>query len=93
MEESQLLWHEAQQPKASIMQSSTSLSIPIKNQSKNPLAIMAYHNSMHVLIYEGYEDPMNHCFICETIWDVVNMTNEEKQMAQFTSGLHKRALT
>lgn len=54
---------------------------------------MACHNTMHIPIYEGDEDPERQWFICETIWDTTDITNEAKQMAQFVGGLHKISLT
>lgn len=46
----------------------------------------------HLPIYEGDEDPIWHWFICETIWDVANIVDENKQLAQFIGALRKRAL-
>ena len=54
---------------------------------------MSYHHTIHILIYEGDEDTKHHCFICDTIWEVANISNEAKQMAQFVGGICKRELT
>lgn len=48
-------------------------------------------NHMHV--YGGDEDLKLHWFICEKSWDVANMTNEDKQMAQFDTSIRANALT
>jgi hypothetical protein len=47
----------------------------------------------HILIYEGDEDPKRHWFVCEKFWDATDITDEDKQMAQFGAALRARALT
>ena len=47
----------------------------------------------HIPIYEGDEDPKIHWFICEKFWDAKNITDEDKQMAQFGATLQHCALT
>jgi hypothetical protein len=47
----------------------------------------------HILIYEWDEHPKQHWFVCEKYWDVVDIVNEEKQMAKFGPALRARALT
>ena len=51
------------------------------------------HGSAHIPLYEGDEYPRQHWFICESIWEVNQVTSEERQMAYFTGALQKRALT
>lgn len=54
---------------------------------------MAHHHTPHIPTYEGDGYPRCHWFICETIWEVANMTNETNQIAQFGKSLSKRVLT
>ena len=54
---------------------------------------MSHHHPIHILIYEGEEDPRRHWFIYERMWDVVDVIDEDKQITQFASALRKRALT
>jgi hypothetical protein len=35
----------------------------------------------HIPIYEGYEDPKRHWFVCEKFWDTTNIIDEDKYMA------------
>jgi hypothetical protein len=41
----------------------------------------------HIPLYEGDEDPKRHWFMCEKLWDVADITDEDKQMAQFRASL------
>ena len=54
---------------------------------------MMHHHFVHIPIYEGEEDPRRHWFICEQMWDVAEVTDENRQIAQFAGTLRKRALT
>lgn len=47
----------------------------------------------HIPLYEGDEGPKKHWFVCEKFWTANDITDEDKQMAQFTATLQKRALT
>jgi hypothetical protein len=47
----------------------------------------------HIPTYEGDEDPKRHWFVCEKFWDVADITDEDKKMAQFGVSLRHRALT
>jgi hypothetical protein len=47
----------------------------------------------HILIYEGEEDPKHHWFMCENFWDVANITDKDKKMAQFRANMCHCALT
>ena len=72
------MWVDTQQDKSPKPQSpikSSTLSYPKYNSST-----MAHH---HIPIYEGEEDPKRHWFIYEAIWDVVDVTNEAKQITHF----------
>ena len=51
------------------------------------------HRSAHIPLYEGDEDPRRHWFVCESTWEANQVTDEDRQMAQFTSALSKRELT
>ena len=51
------------------------------------------HGSAHIPLYEGDEDPRQHWFVCESTWEANQVTAEDRQMAQFTGALRKRALT
>ena len=46
----------------------------------------------HILIYEGDEDPMHNCFIYGKFWDATDITDKEKQIAQFGATLRARYL-
>jgi hypothetical protein len=41
---------------------------------------------------DGSEDPNQHSFLCETVWSIKNVTNEEVKRAQFSTTLRYRAL-
>jgi hypothetical protein len=47
----------------------------------------------HIPIYEGEEDPKRHWFVCEKFWNAADITNEDKQMAQFGATLRHHTLT
>ena len=51
------------------------------------------HGSAHIPLYEGDEDPRRHWFICESTWEANQVTDEDRQMAQFIGALRKMALT
>ena len=51
------------------------------------------HGSAHIPLYEGDEEPRRHWFICELTWEANQVTDKDRQMAQFTGSLRKRALT
>ena len=51
------------------------------------------HGSAHIPLYEGDEDPRRHWFIYELTWEANQVTDEDRQMAQFAGALRKRALT
>jgi len=67
--------------------------IVIKIPVKSKLKTMAYPAQSMIPIFEGYEDPRHHWFICETIWAANDVDNEDKQIHQIAAGLRKRALT
>ena len=50
------------------------------------------HSATHIPLYEGYEDPKKHWFICESTWEANAITSEDKQMEKFTGALWKREL-
>ena len=50
------------------------------------------HRSAHIPLYEGDKDPRRHWFICESTWEANQVTDEDRQMAQFIGGLRKRTL-
>lgn len=54
---------------------------------------MAHTHIPHIPTFEGDDDPKSHRFICETIWEVVDITDKNKQTTQFTSSLRKIDLT
>jgi len=47
----------------------------------------------HIPLYEGDEDPKRHWFMCDKLWDVADITDEDKHMAQFGDTLQHRSLT
>ena len=51
------------------------------------------HGLAHIPLYEGDEDPRWHWFVCESTWEANQVTDEDRQMAQFAGALRKRALT
>ena len=54
---------------------------------------MSTHHLVHIPTYEGEEDPRQHWFICKRMWDAVDVTNDDKKIAQFVGALRKRDLT
>lgn len=66
---------------------------PTYNRQNTKNKKMSHHHSVHIPIYEGEEDPRRHWFICERMWDATDVTDEDKQIAQFASTLRKKALT
>ena len=54
---------------------------------------MAHDHIPHIPIYDCDKYRECHWFICETIWDAFNVTNEDKQIVEFIGTLRKRALT
>ena len=54
---------------------------------------MSHHHSIHIPIYEGEEDPRRHWFVRERMWDTTEVTDENRQIAQFVGASRKRALT
>lgn len=55
--------------------------MPPHNQEKQQFILMAHHQIPLIPIYEGDEDHRNHWFIYETIWDVIDITDESKQIS------------
>lgn len=51
---------------------------------------MANHHLVHIPIYE---DPRRHWFVYEILWDVADVTDDDKNIAQFPGTLTKKALT
>ena len=51
------------------------------------------HESAHIPLDEGDEDPRRHWFVYELTWEANQVTKKDKQMAQFNGALRKRALT
>lgn len=47
----------------------------------------------NICTFEDDDDPRHHWFICETICEDTNITNKNKQIAQFMTLLRKRDLT
>ena len=45
---------------------------------------MLHHDSIHIPIYEGEEDPRRHWFVYERMWDATNMTNDDKKISPFS---------
>ena len=66
---------------------------PMYDQQNTKIKKMSHHHSVHILIYEGEEDPRLHWFIYERMWDAANVTDDDKQIAHFAGALRKRALT
>jgi hypothetical protein len=42
---------------------------------------------------DGYEDPDQHCFLCEAVWNIKNITNEAVKRNQFSTTLRDCALS
>jgi hypothetical protein len=42
---------------------------------------------------DGYEDPHQHWFLCETIWSINQVTNEAIKRAQFSTTLRDHTLS
>jgi hypothetical protein len=41
----------------------------------------------NIHLYEGYEDPRRHWFVCTKLWDATKISDEDKHMAQFDASL------
>jgi hypothetical protein len=41
---------------------------------------------------DGSKDPDQHCFLCEAIWSIKNVTDEVVKRAQFSTTLRDHAL-
>ena len=54
---------------------------------------MSHHHFVHIPIYEGEEDPRQHWFVYEQMWDAADVMDENKQITQFAGTLRKRVLT
>ena len=54
---------------------------------------MSHHQQVHIPTYEGEEDPRQHGFVCERMWDAADVTNDDKKITQFVGAPRKRALT
>ena len=54
---------------------------------------MSHHHSVHIPIYEGKEDPKQHWFIYERMWDAADVTDNDKKITPFVGALRKRELT
>jgi hypothetical protein len=81
-----------QQPTKSL----TSQSKLLINQTSQKSIVLKKKTTMglnHIPIYEGDEDPKIHWFICEKFWDATDITDEDKQMAQFGATLRHHTLT
>jgi hypothetical protein len=66
------------------------------NQTSQKYIVLKKKTTMglnNILIYEGDKDPKIHWFVCEKLWDAVDITDEYKQMAQFCVYLRHRDLT
>ena len=63
------------------------------DQLKQKLQKMDHNKVSHLPIFEGDDDLKHHWFIFENIWDIVDITEKNKQIAQFVRSLRKRALT
>lgn len=49
---------------------------PIRQNTKKKK--MSHHHSVHIPICEGEEDPRRHWFVYERMWDVADITDEDK---------------
>lgn len=47
------------------------------------MKMMACYHTTHIPIYEGDEDLRKRWFICERIWDGIDIIDDAKQVAQF----------
>lgn len=41
----------------------------------------------NIPLYEGDEDSRRYWFVCEKFWDATDVSDEDKQMAQFGAAL------
>ena len=41
----------------------------------------------NIPLYEGDKDPRIHWFVCEKLWDAIDIIEKDKQMAQFRASL------
>ena len=42
---------------------------------------------------DGFEDPDHHCFLCEAIWIIKQVTNEVVKRTQFSTTLRDHAMS
>jgi hypothetical protein len=52
-------------------------------------------DEMRLPIFRGYgsEDPDQHWFLCEAVWNIKNVTDEAVKRTQFSTTLRDRALS
>jgi hypothetical protein len=72
---------------------STITSSPPHTQIRNLGRSMAYEMRLPIFRGYGYEDPDQHWFLCESIWNIKNVTDEAVKRTQFSTTLRDRTLS
>jgi hypothetical protein len=54
---------------------------------------MAYEMRLPIFRGDGYEDPDHHWFLCESIWNIKNVTEKAVKRTQFSTTLRDHALS
>jgi hypothetical protein len=76
-----------QSPQSTITSSSTYTHIG------NLRSSMADEMRLPIFSGDGSEDSDQHCFLCEFVWNIKNVTDEDSKRAQFITTLRDRALS
>jgi hypothetical protein len=76
-----------QSPQSVTTSSSTS------TQTGNPGSSMADEMRFPIFRGDGSEDPDQHWFLCEAVWNIKNVTDEAVKRTQFNTTLRDRALS
>jgi hypothetical protein len=72
---------------------STITSSPPHTQTGNLGRSMADEMRLPIFRGDGSEDPNQHWFLCEAIWNIKNVTNEAIKITQFSTTLRDHALS
>jgi hypothetical protein len=75
-----------QSPQSTITSSSTS------TQTGNLGSSMADEMRLPIFRGDGSEDPDQHWFLCEAVWNIKNVTDEDVKRNQFSTTLRDHAL-
>jgi hypothetical protein len=72
---------------------STVTSSLVNTQLRNQGKSMVDEMRLPIFRGDGYEDPDQHWFLCEVVWSIKQVTNEDVKRSQFSTTLRDRALS